>query len=99
MPRVYVAFTLDMIIIFNKIMNNSRPPAWYFSLTRTGNKEFIIVGLTRISSISQPAVRPGSTSTTALEFLHNKGNRVGFMKLLFQRMFIHCAMVLPFILY
>ena len=32
---------------------------------------------------SQPAVRPGSASATALEFLHNKGNRVGFMKLLF----------------
>ena len=31
---------------------------------------------------SQPAVRPGSTSATALEFLHNKGNRVGFAKLL-----------------
>ena len=44
-PRVYVAFILDMIIAFNKIINNSRPPAWYFSLTRTGNKEFIIVGL------------------------------------------------------
>ena len=29
---------------------------------------------------NQPAVRPDSTSTTALEFLHNKGNRVGFMK-------------------
>ena len=42
---------------------------------------------TRISSISQPAsqpaVRPGSASATALEFLHNKGNRVGFTKLLF----------------
>ena len=58
---------------------------------------------TRISSASQPAsqpaVRPGSASATALEFLHNKGNRVGFMKLLFRRTFIHCAMVLPFILY
>ena len=48
---------------------------------------------------SQPAVRPGSTSATALEFLHNKGHRVGFMKLLFRRMFIYCAMVLSFILY
>ena len=48
---------------------------------------------------SQPAVRPGSASATALEFLHNKGNRVGFTKLLFQRTFIHCAMVLPFIRY
>ena len=44
-PRVYVTFTLDMIIVFNKIINNSRLPAWYFSLTRMGNKEFIIVGL------------------------------------------------------
>ena len=45
-PRVYVAFILDMMVVFNKIINNSRPPAWYFSLTRTGNKELIIVGLT-----------------------------------------------------
>ena len=34
---------------------------------------------------SQPAIRPGFTSTTALEFLHNKGNRVGFTKLLFRK--------------
>ena len=58
---------------------------------------------TRISSASQPAnqpaVRPGSTSAMALEFIHNKGKRVRFMNLLFQRTFIHCAMVLPFILY
>ena len=56
---------------------------------------------TRISSASQqasqPTVRPGSASATALEFLHNKGNRVGFTKLLFRRTFIHCAMVPPFI--
>ena len=45
MPKVYVAFILDMKIIFNKIINNSHPPTWYFSLTRTGNKELIIVGL------------------------------------------------------
>ena len=58
---------------------------------------------TRIMSASQPAsqsaVKPGSASAMALEFLHNKGNRVGFTKLLFRRRFIHCAMVLPFILY
>ena len=58
---------------------------------------------TRILSASQPATQPavrsGSTSATALEFLHNKGNHVGFMKLLFRRTFIHHAMVLPFILY
>ena len=54
---------------------------------------------TQILSISQPAVRPGSASATALEFLHNKGNRVGFMKLLFRKTFIHYAIVLPFILY
>ena len=47
----------------------------------------------------QPAVRPGSASAMALEFLHNKGNHVGFTKLLFRKTFIHCAMVLPFILY
>ena len=45
MPRVYVAFILDMKIVFNKIINNSRLPAWYFSLTWMGNKEFTIVGL------------------------------------------------------
>ena len=37
---------------------------------------------TSISSASQPAsqpdVRPGCASATALEFLHNKGNHVGF---------------------
>ena len=58
---------------------------------------------TRISFISQPAsqpaIRPGCASATALEFLHSKGNRVRFTKLLFQKMFIHCTMVLPFILY
>ena len=42
---------------------------------------------TRISSASQPAIRPGSTSAMALEFLHYKGNRIGFTKLLFQRTF------------
>ena len=33
----------------------------------------------------------------ALVFSHNKGNRVEFTKLLFQKVFTHCAMVLPFI--
>ena len=47
---------------------------------------------------SQPAVRLSSTNAMALEFLHNKGNHVGFTKLLFWRTFIHCTMVLPFIL-
>ena len=27
MPRVYVAFILDVKIVFNNIINNSRPPA------------------------------------------------------------------------
>ena len=49
---------------------------------------------------SQPTVRPSSTSAaTALEFLHDKGNHIRFTKLLFRRTFIHCIMVLPFILY
>ena len=34
----------------------------------------------------------------APESLHSKGNDVGFMKQLFQRTFIHCTMVLPFLL-
>ena len=62
---------------------------------------------THISSISQPvsqpesqpAIRPGCASVMALEFLHNKGNRVRFTKLLFQKKFIHCDMVLAIILY
>ena len=58
---------------------------------------------TCISSIYQPAslstIRPGCANATALEFLHNKGNHIEFMKLLFRKMFIYCTMVLPFILY
>ena len=46
-----------------------------------------------------PAIRHGSTMARAPVFSHNKGNRVGFMKLLFQRKFIHCTMMLPLILY
>ena len=46
-----------------------------------------------------PAIRPGSTMARAQVFSHNKGNRIGFMKPLFRRTFIHCAMVLPFILH
>ena len=34
-----------------------------------------------------------------LVFLCNKGNCIGSMKLLFQRTFIQCTMVLPFILF
>ena len=51
--------------------------------------EFKNLKFTHILSASQPAVRPGSASATALEFLHNKGTQVGLMKLLFQRTFIH----------
>ena len=69
------------------------------SLKIRSTMNFKNLKFTWISSASQPAVRPGSASATAPEFLHNKGNRVGFTKLLFRRMFIHCAMVLPFILY
>ena len=53
----------------------------------------------RISSISQFAVRPGCAIAMAVEFLHNKGNRAEFTKLLCQKAFIYCAMMLPFILY
>ena len=56
MPRVYVVFILDMKIVFNKIINNSRLPAWYFSLIRMGSKEFIIVGLITSSDDIQPSI-------------------------------------------
>ena len=46
-----------------------------------------------------PGIRPGSAKAMAPVFLQNKGNCVGFTKPLFRRMFIHCAMALPFILY
>ena len=46
-----------------------------------------------------PAVRPSSTMAGAPFFPHNKGNRVGFTNPLSRKMFIHCATVLPFILY
>ena len=42
-------------------------------------------------SNSLPAIRPGSTMARATVFLHDKGNRVRFTKLLFQRNFIHSA--------
>ena len=44
-----------------------------------------ILKFTHILSINQPAIRPGSASATALEFLHHKGNCVEFTKLLFQK--------------
>ena len=75
MPRVYVAFILDMIIIFNKIINNSRPPAWYFSLTRTGNKEFTIVGLITIVIYNIPGTgvcTPVPSQTTFHAFWTSK---------------------------
>ena len=65
MPRVYVAFILDMIIIFNNIINNSRPPAWYFSLTRTGNKKFTIVGLI---CVAMPAFHCEESLFTSLNY-------------------------------
>ena len=45
------------------------------------------------------AIRPGSTMPRAPVFSHNKSNRIGFTKLLFERKFIDFAMMLPFILY
>ena len=55
--------------------------------------------LTACWPASLPAVRPGFTMARAPMFSHNKGNCFGFMKLLYRRKFIHCAMMLPFILY
>ena len=47
--------------------------------------------------VCQPAVRPGSTRCMAPEIQHSKGDRVGFMKLLFQTRFTYYAMAIPFI--
>ena len=53
---------------------------------------------TCISSASLPAVRPGCARCMAPDFSHNKGNHVGFTKLLFRLRFVHCAMVISFII-
>ena len=44
----------------------------------------------------QPAIRPTSAGCTAPEISHNKGNRRGFT---FRLRFVHCTMVIPFILH
>ena len=49
--------------------------------------------------VYRPAVRPSFTMARVPVFSHHKGNYVRFMKPLFGKMFIHCDMVLPFILY
>ena len=54
--------------------------------------EFNFPYFTTILSAYQPAVRPCSTMARASVFSHNKGNHVGFTKLLFRRTFIHCEL-------
>ena len=51
------------------------------SLKIQSTMNFKNLKFSRISSASQPAVRPGSASATALEFLYNKGIHFGFAKL------------------
>ena len=46
-----------------------------------------------------PAVRPSSTRCTAPETSDSQGNGDGFTNLLFQLTFVHCTIVIPFILY
>ena len=46
-----------------------------------------------------PAVRPSSTRYTASEILDSQSNDSGFTNLLFWLTFVHCAMVIPFILH
>ena len=46
--------------------------------------------------VCQPACH--KTRCRAPEISHDKGNGGGFTKMLFQRRFTHCAMVIPFIL-
>ena len=53
---------------------------------------------TCILSACQPAVRPGCARCRAPEISHDKGNDVGFTKMLFRRRFTHCAMAISFIL-
>ena len=78
----------------------SNNPVTMFNAAKSSkNQSTKNLKFTQISSASQPAVRPGFASAMALEFLHNKGNRIGFTKLLLRRMLIHCAIMLPFILY
>ena len=48
--------------------------------------------------VCQPAVRPSCTRCRAPEISHDKGNGSGFTKILFRRLFTHCAMAIPFIL-
>ena len=61
---------------------------------------FKISKFTCILSISQPAFHKTQLcyihKYIASDILHHKGNHIGFMKLLFWWMFIHCAMVFPF---
>ena len=47
----------------------------------------------------QPAIRPTTAKCTAPEISHNKGNCGGFTKLLLRLRFVHCAMMIPFILH
>ena len=74
-----------------------------FPLYGTQNLKFLtlqhFVCLTAFRLAYQPAVRPVSTIARAPVLSHNKGNHIRFTKLLFQRKFIYCTMVLPFILY
>ena len=46
-----------------------------------------------------PAVRPGSTTCTGTIFLTKNVIRIYNINLLFRKRFIHCAMVIPFILH
>ena len=48
--------------------------------------------------ICLPAVRPSSTSARAPDLSEDHCRIVRFMNLLFRRRFVHCALILPFIL-
>ena len=45
--------------------------------------------------VSLPAVRPGYARYMAPDFSHNKGNHVGFTKMLFRLRFVHCTIACP----
>ena len=70
-------------------------------MTTCEKTKYMILKVSKYSNIlsaSLPTIKPSYAVATAPVFLPNQGNRIGFTKLLFQRTFIHCAIVLPFIL-
>ena len=82
----------DAVSLLNEVKTRIFQPTAYLKFLK----------FTCISSACQPAslpaIRPGCARCRAPEISHDKGNGGGFMKMLFQRRFTHCAMAISFIL-